>query len=84
VHNFKCVLLYILIIGVGATLCHPGQSYNPAETDHEEVVAAAVALELKRTEINKAANTPLSTGLSEHTLSLLLGDVSTLSDDSIL
>jgi Nop53 (60S ribosomal biogenesis) len=70
--------------GVGATLCHPGQSYNPAETDHEEVVAAAVALELKRTEINKAANAPLSTGLSEHTLSLLLGDVSTLSDDSIL
>jgi Nop53 (60S ribosomal biogenesis) len=66
-----------MTIGVGATLCHPGQSYNPAETDHEEVVAAAVALELKRTEINKAANAPLSTGLSEHTLSLLLGDVST-------
>lgn len=31
-------------------LCHPGSSYNPQLSDHQDIVAAAVAVELRRAE----------------------------------
>ena len=61
---------------LASTACHPGQSYNPAEQDHEEAIDMAVALELKRNAVEAQQRAPLSQGLSEHTLSLLVGDVS--------
>jgi len=30
--------------------CHPGLSYNPRTSDHQDIVAAAVAIELRREE----------------------------------
>lgn len=31
-------------------LSHPGMSYNPQTGDHQDIIAAAVAVELRRTE----------------------------------
>ena len=33
-----------------AATCHPGLSYNPRTSDHQDIVAAAVAVELRREE----------------------------------
>ncbi|KAG5179329.1 ribosome biogenesis protein Nop53/GLTSCR2 [Tribonema minus] len=59
---------------LGAPMALPGQSYNPEQGDHEEAVAEAVALELKREDAVKAANAPIAQGLSAETLALLVGD----------
>lgn len=55
-------------------VCHPGQSYNPAEEDHEDVLASAVAVELKRQEAIEEESAPISAGMSEETLSVIIGD----------
>ncbi|CAM9450752.1 unnamed protein product [Ectocarpus fasciculatus] len=55
-------------------VCHPGQSYNPAEEDHEDVLASAVAVELKRQEAIEEESAPISAGMSEETLAVIIGD----------
>jgi len=58
-------------------VAHPGQSYKPDEEQHKEAVAQAVQIELKRDEIVKYKNTPISNGMSKETLDVLI----TNSDD---
>ncbi|CAM9558266.1 unnamed protein product, partial [Discosporangium mesarthrocarpum] len=55
-------------------ICQPGQSYNPTEEDHDDVLAQAVAVELRREEAVKDEAEPISKGLSASTLALLKGD----------
>ncbi|CAN0220482.1 unnamed protein product, partial [Ectocarpus sp. 8 AP-2014] len=55
-------------------VCHPGQSYNPAEEDHDDVLASAVAVELKRQEAIEEESAPISAGMSEETLAVIIGD----------
>lgn len=52
-------------------VCHPGQSYNPTEDDHDDVLASAVAVELKRQEAVEDEQRPLAMGLSKETLALM-------------
>ncbi|CAM9250186.1 unnamed protein product [Hapterophycus canaliculatus] len=56
------------------SVCHPGQSYNPTEEDHEDVLASAVAVELKRQEAIEEERAPISAGMSKETLALIIGD----------
>lgn len=55
-------------------VCHPGQSYNPTEDDHEDVLASAVAVELRREEAAEDEKKPISQGMSKETLAVLVGD----------
>ncbi|CAM9810471.1 unnamed protein product [Pylaiella littoralis] len=55
-------------------VCHPGQSYNPAEDDHEDVLASAVAVELKRQAAIEEESAPVSAGMSKETLAVIVGD----------
>lgn len=58
-------------------VAHPGQSYKPDEEHHKEAISKAVQIEIKREEIIKYKNTPISNGLSKETLDVLI----TNSDD---
>ena len=55
-------------------VCHPGQSYNPTPEDHQDVLAGAVAVELRRQEAIDQEAKPVSAGMSKETLELLIGD----------
>lgn len=55
-------------------VCHPGQSYNPTEDDHDDVLASAVAVELKRQEAVEDEQRPVAMGMSKETLALLTGE----------
>lgn len=55
-------------------ICHPGQSYNPTEDDHEDVLATAVTVELRRQEAVDDERKPVSQGMSKETLDTLVGD----------
>lgn len=55
-------------------VCHPGQSYNPTEDDHDDVLASAVAVELRRQEAVDDEKRPVAVGMSKQTLDLLIGD----------
>lgn len=55
-------------------VCHPGQSYNPTEDDHDDVLASAVAVELKRQEAIEEEQAPVSKGMSKETLKYIVGD----------
>lgn len=55
-------------------MCHPGQSYNPTEDDHDDVLASAVAVELKRQEAIEEERAPVSAGMSKETLAVIVGD----------
>lgn len=55
-------------------VCHPGQSYNPTEEDHQDVLASAVAVELRREEALADEKKPISQGMSNETLAVLVGD----------
>lgn len=62
---------------IAVDVAHPGQSYKPDEEHHKEAISQAVQIELKRDEIVKYKNTPISNGLSKETLDVLI----TNSDD---
>ncbi|CAN0158939.1 unnamed protein product, partial [Scytosiphon promiscuus] len=62
-------------------VCHPGQSYNPTEEDHEDVLASAVAVELKRQEAIEEEKAPISAGMSKETLALIDESSSDEEDD---
>eukprot|EP00903_Cladosiphon_okamuranus_P012394 g11616.t1 len=62
-------------------ICHPGQSYNPTEDDHEDVLASAVAVELKRQEAIEEEKAPVSKGMSKETLAFIVGDDDSESSD---
>ncbi|CAN0440713.1 unnamed protein product, partial [Laminaria digitata] len=55
-------------------VCHPGQSYNPTEDDHDDVVASAIAVELKRQEAVEDEQRPVAMGMSKETLALMIGE----------
>eukprot|EP00752_Nemacystus_decipiens_P018642 g16715.t1 len=63
-------------------VCHPGQSYNPTEDDHDDVLASAVAVELRRQEAIEEEKAPVSKGMSEETLKCIVGDEESESSDS--
>ena len=65
---------------LASTACHPGQSYNPEADDHADLILIAAAREMKRNGVTEKQSKPLSQGLSEDTLKLLMGDVSSRSD----
>ncbi len=60
--------------------CEPGQSYNPSEEDHENLLSKAVELEVKRNEVIKAAEQCVENGMSEETKALLIEDDETSED----
>lgn len=62
-------------------VCHPGQSYNPTEEDHQDVLASAVAVELRREEALADEKKPISQGMSNETLAVLVGDEDDESSD---
>jgi nucleolar protein 53 len=57
-----------------------GQSYNPDRVQHKKVLQEAIEVEQKREEAEIERKAPISTGMSEATRALLLGDSD--SDDS--
>lgn len=65
-------------------VCHPGQSYNPTEDDHDDVLASAVAVELKRQAAIDEERAPISAGMSEETLALIVGDEDDVSPRCLL
>ncbi|CAM9144831.1 unnamed protein product [Chrysoparadoxa australica] len=60
----------------------PGQSYNPTEHDHQDLVAEALALELRREKAQQEANKPISQGMAPETLALIVPEDEISSDDS--
>ena len=59
---------------VAVEVAQSGQSYHPDPHQHQNVIGEALALELRRMEAEEYRNTPLSTGMSEETKALLMGD----------
>jgi nucleolar protein 53 len=57
-----------------------GQSYNPDRVQHKKVLQEAVQVEQKREAAETERNAPISTGMSEETRALMMGDSDT--DDS--
>jgi nucleolar protein 53 len=62
-------------------VAHSGQSYHPDTLQHEDVLGEALAVELRRTQVENYKNAPLSSGMSAKTKSLLLGDGDSSSED---
>jgi nucleolar protein 53 len=62
-------------------VAHSGQSYHPDKMQHEDVLGEALAVELRRTQVENYKNAPLSSGMSAKTMSLLLGDDDSSSED---
>lgn len=62
-------------------VAHAGQSYHPDVSHHEDVLGEALALELRRTQVQNYQKAPLSAGMSAKTKSLLLGDDDSSSDE---
>mmetsp|Transcript_24254 Transcript_24254/g.36865 ORF Transcript_24254/g.36865 Transcript_24254/m.36865 type:complete len:463 (-) Transcript_24254:251-1639(-) len=58
-------------------LAHAGQSYHPDSEHHQDAIGEALALELRRKEVEDYNRKPISEGMSQKTKSLLL----TNSDD---
>jgi len=50
----------------------PGQSYNPSIEDHQNIIAEALALEIKKQEIDAKTKGPLDTNLSVFTQSIMI------------
>jgi nucleolar protein 53 len=59
---------------VAVDVAQSGQSYHPDPTHHQNVIGEALALELRRQEAQDYRDAPISTGMSEETKALLLGD----------
>jgi len=53
-------------------LAHGGQSYNPDENQHQDVIGEALSIELKREEALAYRKTPISNGLSKETLAIMV------------
>jgi nucleolar protein 53 len=65
---------------VNIDVAKSGQSYNPDRVQHKKVLQEAIEVEQKREEAEIERKAPISTGMSEATRALLLGDSD--SDDS--
>ena len=59
---------------VAIDVAQSGQSYHPDPQEHQNVIGEALALELRRQEAEEYKNTPISTGMSDETRALLMGD----------
>lgn len=59
---------------VAVDVAQSGQSYHPDLQQHQNVIGEALALELRRQEAEEYKNSPISTGMSEETKALLMGD----------
>ena len=67
---------------VSVDVARAGQSYNPDEVQHQEVMKDAVQVELKRQRAEKLKNAPISEGLSAETRAFLVGDSDSSDEDS--
>jgi nucleolar protein 53 len=67
---------------VRVDVAQPGQSYNPDPEQHQDVIGEALAIELKRNEALEYKNTPLSTGLKEETMRIMITTSDDEDDDS--
>ena len=63
------------------TIAIGGQSYNPSHEDHQNALAEALAIELKKREEEARAKGPLDTTLSELTKSVLVEGFDSDEDD---
>jgi len=59
---------------VAVEVAQSGQSYHPDPQQHQNVIGEALALELRRQEAEEYRDAPISTGMSEETKALLMGD----------
>ena len=59
---------------VAVDVAQSGQSYHPDPQQHQDVIGEALALELRRKEAVEYRNAPISTGLSEETKAVMMGD----------
>jgi nucleolar protein 53 len=58
---------------IAIRVAHGGQSYHPDPEQHQDVIGEALALEIRRKEVQTYLSKPISSGLSETTKALLLG-----------
>eukprot|EP00980_Cylindrotheca_fusiformis_P020661 scaffold7703_cov127-Cylindrotheca_fusiformis.AAC.10 len=62
---------------VSVDIAESGQSYNPDEVQHKEVLQNAVQVEQKRQKAEELKKAPVSRGMSKETRAYLLGDSDT-------
>lgn len=70
---------------VAVELAHAGQSYRPDPEAHQDVIGEALAVEIRRNDAIEYKTMPISQGLSEETLALLVhsdDEISSDEDDS--
>jgi nucleolar protein 53 len=58
---------------IAIRVAHGGQSYHPDPEQHQDIIGEALALEIRRKEVQTYLSKPISSGLSETTKALLLG-----------
>jgi len=66
---------------VAVEVAESGQSYRPDQEQHQNIIGEALAMELRRNEVEDYNMQPLSSGMSERTKELLLGSSDEESDD---